>query len=287
MFNSIDRCQPLCLPFACVETDSVACPLRPEPFAHYYAEMLLLLEGDMAVTVEGEEMRLSPGEAVMICPGAPHAGRVAGEGPVRFALLLADPDQMPRAPVYAPDLRTLLQAARRAGVSMKISREEAEELRLGEIAADCVQECRERAFGYETEVISRLAVIFGGIIRLWFSRGLKPPERESREDPLYTITGYIREHLRESLRVEDLAASCGLSYPWFAKKFREIYGVSCKDYIEQVRVARVEQYLRFTQMDLTRISHQTGYADCSHMIKNFKQIMGITPGQYRMKLKAR
>ena len=83
--------------------------------------------------------------------------------------------------------------------------------------------------------------------------------------------------------MEDLAARCGLSYPWFAKKFREIYGISCKDYIEQIRVAQVEKYLLFTDLDLMRISELTGYADCSHMIKNFKRIMDTTPGQYRLK----
>ena len=55
-----------------------------------------------------------------------------------------------------------------------------------------------------------------------------------------------------------------------------------RDYIEQIRVARVEQFLLFTNLDLAEISEANGYADCSHMIKNFKRIMGITPGQYRM-----
>ena len=95
----------------------------------------------------------------------------------------------------------------------------------------------------------------------------------------------VRQYVYPALRVEDLASRCGLSYPWFAKKFREIYGVSCKDYIEQIRVARVEQLLLFTDYDLSRISEMTGYADCSHMIKNFKRIMEITPGQYRLKKK--
>ena len=44
----------------------------------------------------------------------------------------------------------------------------------------------------------------------------------------------------------------------------------------------VEQFLLLTDMDLSRISKETGYADCSHMIKNFKRLMGITPGQYRL-----
>ena len=46
---------------------------------------------------------------------------------------------------------------------------------------------------------------------------------------------------------------------------------------------KVFKFLLFTDLDLMQISEMTGYADCSHMIKNFKRIMNITPGQYRLK----
>ena len=114
------------------------------------------------------------------------------------------------------------------------------------------------------------------------SKGQKRRNQNTQNNDFYSLSAYIQSHLREGLRVEDLAEYCGLSYPWFAKKFRDIYGISCKDYIEQIRVARVEQFLLFTNLDLAEISEANGYADCSHMIKNFKRIMGITPGQYRM-----
>ena len=65
------------------------------------------------------------------------------------------------------------------------------------------------------------------------------------------------------------------------KKFKELYGISCKEYICRVRIAKVEHYLRFTNEDLTYVSQETGYSDCSHMIKEFKAVKGITPGKYR------
>ena len=47
--------------------------------------------------------------------------------------------------------------------------------------------------------------------------------------PCAPFIGHGRKN-GDSLKVEDLAKLCGLSYPWFAKKFREIYGISCKEY---------------------------------------------------------
>ena len=103
----------------------------------------------------------------------------------------------------------------------------------------------------------------------------------SRIDPIYALPYHIARHIEEPLKVEDLAEYCGLSYPWFARKFRDIYGISCKEYIENVRIRRVEHYLQFTDCDLNYISEHTGYADCSHLIRDFRKLRNTTPGQFR------
>ena len=91
---------------------------------------------------------------------------------------------------------------------------------------------------------------------------------------------YIDEHSAEPLSVEALAHRCGMSYSYFAKNFRQMYGRSCKEYIEFVRVSKAEDLLLFTDFDLTYISLETGFADCSHLIKVFRKWKGITPKQY-------
>ena len=70
-----------------------------------------------------------------------------------------------------------------------------------------------------------------------------------------------------------------------AFSIREMYGIGCKEYIEKVRISKVEHYLLFTDYDLRYISRETGYADCSHMIKDFRRLMGTTPGQFRQERK--
>ena len=85
--------------------------------------------------------------------------------------------------------------------------------------------------------------------------------------------------------MEDLAARCSLSYPWFAKQFHDYFGISCKQCIEKLRLETVEQYLTYSDLDLKTISRKTGYTDCSHMVKDFRRMNGITPGQYRSLMK--
>ena len=284
MINSNELCLPLCLPFACFEAESRNMEMNTQtPFySHYYAEMLLVQEGTPHLTLDQEEMDLRPGEVVMVCPRVRHRISVAEDERFHMIVLRIDPDRIPSFPDYAPGLKSILAEVHRVQAPMRISAEEAKKIGLPSLFTQILQEEQGRRYGYDMGITSCLGILCLVMVRFWMAHGVVLPSREAQVDPIYSLSAYILSHLREGLRVEDLAEYCGFSYPWFAKKFRDIYGISCKDYIEQIRVARVEQFLLFTNLDLAEISEANGYADCSHMIKNFKRIMGITPGQYRM-----
>ena len=284
MKNSNELFLPLCSPFACYDIDSDRTNLGNKVHFHYFAELLLLREGSLRVFVGEEEYILSPGEALIICPGVRHLAVPEGGKPVRMDVIRMDPDRMPELPEYVPDLKIVLAEALRERLPMHFQASETERLLLPQLSADCIRESRSRRYGYDLAVPALMSLINVVLLRYWISQGLTlTGERLAQVDPIYSLSGYIQEHLCESLRVESLAARCGLSYPWFARKFRETYGISCKEYIEQVRTATVEKYLLFTDLDLAAISEKTGYSDCSHMIKNFKRVMNITPGQFRLR----
>ena len=282
MKNSNELGQPLCLPYECreINTSNNSFPLEPQ--IHYFAEIVFVREGNLRIIMEKEEHRVSPGEMLLICPGIEHMVSGDAEQPFRLDLIRLDLNRMSEPPAYCPSLRTVMIEASRSRMPMVVPAKEAEEMKLSRLCSSCIRESAESGFGYDLGIQAMLDMICLILVRYWISKGLVLSYRELQTDPIYSLSGYIQQHLREGLRVENLAAHCGLSYPWFAKRFREIYGISCKDFIEQIRVGQVEQFLLFTEMDLNQISEETGYADCSHMIKNFKRIMDITPGQYRL-----
>ena len=103
---------------------------------------------------------------------------------------------------------------------------------------------------------------------------------DSRYD-IYNITEYIDSSMALNPKVSEIAEKCGMSYSYFAKKFLAVYGKTCKEYIEDMRIYKAEEFLIFTDFDLTYISQETGFSDCSHMIKSFKKHHGTTPKQFR------
>ena len=251
---------------------------------HYFAEIIRVRSGSLKIQRGDSEHLLRPGDAVFISPLMPHALNDGEEGiSATYDLLRLDMEQFGDLPSYTPDLRGMMQEAERRNMQMVFTAEQLERTHVDRMLDNCVEEYNTRAFGYDLRIRSLLYLMITTVIRSWIAKGFVPQNCGSSIDPIYTLPSYIARHIHEPLKVEELASFCGLSYPWFARKFREIYGISCKDYIEQIRVAQVEKYLLFTDLDLMRISELTGYADCSHMIKNFKRIMDTTPGQYRLK----
>ena len=280
MKNSNEMCLPLRMPFKCSEIDFPATPFADKPLIHYYTEMIFVREGALRLQIEDQELLLHEGEMGLVCPGLRHFISQADGASAHLCLLRVDQDRIPMNQDQVQRVKRVMIQAWREKRSMVFP---ARGSKLEALSDFCVREDSEKKLCYDLSVASGLGLIFTEIIRKWVGEGLAIGACEIQEDPIYSLSSYIQSHLRDGLRVEDLAARCGLSYPWFAKRFREIYGVSCKDYIEQIRVAQVEQYLLFTDLDLARISEETGYADCSHMIKNFKRIIDTTPGQYRMR----
>ena len=156
---------------------------------------------------------------------------------------------------------------------------------VSSLMAECIREMEQQEYGYDVAISSMISTLLTFFMRSWLKRGIKPYEKEqnpvSGSQTFDEITQYIENHYNEALQVQELAAHCNMSYSYFAKLFRNTYNQSCKEYIEFIRIHKVLDLLRFTNLDLTFISQETGFADCSHLIRTFKKYTGTTPKQWR------
>ena len=259
---------------------------RPEfpglPHWHYFAEILKVRSGSLNVRRGKMTYTLSAGDAIFINPLSPHSLDYAEPGvPAEYSVIRFDPELLSNPSSYTPDLRAMLLEAERRGLSMLLTAEELRERSLGLMIDACLWEYNGHDFGYDLRIRSLLFLICTDAVRRWIADGFAPQDYGSSIDPIYTLPSYIARHIEEPLKVEKLAEYCGLSYPWFARRFHDIYGISCKEFIVKVRIRRVEHYLQFTDCDLNYISRHTGYADCSHLVRDFRRFRNTTPGQFR------
>ena len=156
---------------------------------------------------------------------------------------------------------------------------------MDHLMEQCIYEMEFAKYGCDVANSSLIAILLTKMLRCWLSLGLPLNdimwETISDHPAFEEIATYIDEHYNESLRVKDLANLFGMSYSYFSKLFRQTYNQSCKEYIEFTRLNHVLDLLRFTHLDLTYISQETGFSDCSHLIRTFKKWTGTTPMHWR------
>ncbi len=254
---------------------------------HYYVEMLYMLEGTAFVEVNQQEFYVSEGDLVLFHAGDVHAICSATGRHLQYMVLKFDCNRLSVNSSYTPRLSAVLQYARksdRAGCFFSADRLSGLPVRRHFEA--CICEAARKEYGYDVRIHAEISSLLIEIIRLWQADGLSLQEIFSvgaeTESSINTITEYIDRHAGEPLKVNALAAMCHMSYSHFAKCFKELYGRSCKDYLELIKIEKGEELLLFTDSSLSQISQELGFSDCSHFIRTFRKWKNSTPAQFRL-----
>lgn len=106
---------------------------------------------------------------------------------------------------------------------------------------------------------------------------------ESLYGDLGTVIVYMRDHLADPIRDEDLARLANLSISAFQRRFRRFFKMTPNHYLKQLRVAHCREALLGSRRTLAAIAADCGLCDHSYLSKEFKRFVGLSPGQYREK----
>lgn len=285
MHYLFEKSDSLNTPIECFIFDSSQETFPVRPHWHYFVEIILMLEGNAEMRCGNKNYLVGEGDMILFHSKSVHSIFAAEEGSLKYAVLKFDINKFNMTSDYAPKLRSIFKYAEKCGMDIYFDSEAAETINCSGIIQCCVDEMNCRSYGYDLMLKSRIYSLLMNMVRYWLSRGMTISSKDFPEEEgcdIDTVTEYIDSAMHRDIRVSDLAKRCGMSYSAFAKKFREIYGISCKEYIENMRIYKAEEFLIFTDYDLNYISQETGFSDCSHMIKSFKKFRGVTPKQFRM-----
>ena len=95
---------------------------------------------------------------------------------------------------------------------------------------------------------------------------------------------YISTHLREDLRLEELAHECGLCSRSLSIKFKAEMGMGIPEYIHREKLREARYLLDYTDYTLAEIAGFLNYPTQSYFTQIFKRYQGCTPQQYRSRL---
>lgn len=97
----------------------------------------------------------------------------------------------------------------------------------------------------------------------------------------YIGTGYA-----EHLTLESAARALFLSPDYLSRIFSKETGTSFNRYLNNVRITKAKELIRSGNLRLTDISQMVGYDDQSYFTKVFRRITGMSPNEYRKKVRS-
>jgi AraC-like DNA-binding protein len=93
------------------------------------------------------------------------------------------------------------------------------------------------------------------------------------------VRDYLKSHYAENVSLSQLASIANLSPFYLLRVFHNEVGFPPHEYQTQVRIAHAKRLIQ-NGHTISQAAHESGFFDQSHLNRNFKRIVGITPGQY-------
>jgi AraC-like DNA-binding protein len=95
---------------------------------------------------------------------------------------------------------------------------------------------------------------------------------------------YIDERFAQGINLAQLAEHVSLSPYYLLRVFRAEVGMPPYAYLESVRIRQAQRLIEAGN-PLAEVAVEVGFSSQSHLTQRFKQIIGVTPGQYAQQLR--
>lgn len=247
---------------------------------HNYLEIGFCYEGQGRMLLGEEEVRFSGREFSVIPPNYPHTTDSDLGTISRWEYLFIDVEGFLRSfldtPVKADKViqriyskALFLEENQSPSISAKI-------LKIMNIMRDGEEFYLEEAKG----ILASLLVEIARLNRR--SEEERVEEEKGKLTNMITrVQDFVSYHYMEDIKVKDLAQSCHISETHFRRVFTSYMKMSPLEYINTVRINTACELLETTDAPVADVAHKCGFTTNSTFNRNFKQLMGVTPLEWR------
>jgi AraC-like DNA-binding protein len=145
--------------------------------------------------------------------------------------------------------------------------------------SDYVQRYRDMALWEKMELRGAMLMIMSHFIRQARPRVWTQDERMKR------VLEYVHSHISDSINIEQLADVACITKPYFIRLFKHEFGFPPVQYINRKKVERAQLLLFTTDKAVKEVAFILGFSDQNYFIRLFHKLTGITPQEYRRKLR--
>ncbi|MDE1549076.1 helix-turn-helix transcriptional regulator [Jeotgalibaca caeni] len=219
---------------------------------HRAAELIWVEEGEIIVSIENNEFSLREGDSAFVFPHQLHG--IQSLETSRLQILIFSPEwighffteykgQVPKRPIFS--LPSFLPLDKLNSVYAKKS----------------------FLYGICDELIRNTEFVRS--------------EFQPKTKMIQKLIAYVDQHYTENLTLKEAAVALQYDYVYLSKLFKQVTQYSFTEYLNQYRISQVCYQLRGTQKTVSEIALDCGYQNMRTFHRNFKQMVGCTPSDYR------
>lgn len=132
---------------------------------------------------------------------------------------------------------------------------------------------------YQSANLSSICDVVEACIRR-FEKHCVEDDNAARSD-VERVRHYIRYHIDEELRTDELAALVYLSPTYLSYIFKKETGMTISRYIRQCRMEKAKELLTQTDMKIVQVCEKVGFSNVSYFCQSFREYAGMSPERYR------
>jgi AraC-like DNA-binding protein len=235
--------------------------------SHDYYVISLIERGRQSFTHRGTKLSTSSGGLILINPGEVHTGEAADTHGFELRALYPSVSLMKTA-VFELTSRRSLPFFKEVRVDHPWATNNVLSLHKAILDGAGLLECESRMLWTMAQLIQRYADIGS-------NKGHLGKEKRA----IQQVRQYIDEHFAESVSLNTLAQHVSLSPYYLLRVFGADVGMPPYAYLESVRIRHTQRLIKAGK-PLAEVAAEVGFSSQSHMTRQFKNIIGVTPGQY-------
>lgn len=237
--------------------------------SHPVWELYLQAHGRTRWRAGQEAYTVGPGDLFGVAPGVVHRMVETAASNHHFYFAAIDITRpLSRMPRLAGTWSGLPPSVHRPGADLL--RPAFEQL-ISEIATE-----REFAAAGLTAAVDRLVLEFARAVS-----SATPAPRIDRHPAIAKVQDLLDHHFERSWSLADLGEIAGLAPTYLAAQFTRAVGTSPRQYLLARRIDRAKHLLATSNLSITAVGVDVGFASSQHFSRKFRSVTGQSPREYR------
>jgi AraC-like DNA-binding protein/quercetin dioxygenase-like cupin family protein len=249
---------------------------------HNYCEISYVESGSGSYFVNGRQYEMKEGDLIIFNNVEPHGWLVESEQMIMTVMIFGTELV---SNLHYDYLKPFVE--RGSNFKNKVDREELLASNIVDMVKEIYNENSEQNQGHRLLILADMLRILTLLIRFYQKDQEQGKAAETLTDKKYNMKRleeafqYINSHYTEKITLKEVAESVFMSENYFSFYFKKITDTSFMDYVTGLRLKRVSELMKTTDMSMYEIAMESGFHNMANFYRIYKKHVGALPARRR------